>query len=93
MEQKLLNFQRVCGLVDGAFGKISEVFKLLMDDMSNQKKQELEAQTGLKNRRSVTAQLASYTSQNQQKLSRVCVQAQARRVLVKLAGLGGGARL
>ena len=91
MEQKLLNFQRVRGLVVGAFGEISEDFKLLMDVMSNQKKQELEAQTGIENRRSVTAQLASYTSQNRQQLSRICVQAQARLVLDRLAGLGGGA--
>ena len=91
MEQKLLNFQRVRGLVVGAFGEISEDFKLLMDVMSNQKKQELEAQTGVENRRSVTAQLASYTSQNRQQLSLICVQAQARLLLDRLAGLGGGA--
>ena len=69
MEQKLLNFQRVRGLVVGAFGEISEDFKLLMDVMSNQKKQELEAQTVVENRRSVTAQLARFTSQIWQQLS------------------------
>ena len=91
MEQKLLNFQRVRGLVVGAWGEISEDFKMLMYVMSNRKKQELEAQTGVENRRSVTAQLASYTSQNRQQLSLICVQAQARLLLDRLAGLGGGA--
>ena len=33
MEQKLLNFQRVRGLVVRAFGEISEYFKVLMDVM------------------------------------------------------------
>ena len=91
MEQKLLNFQRVRGLVVGAWGEISEDFKKLMEVMSDRKKQELEAQTGAENRKSVTAQLASFTSQNRQQLSHVCVQAQARLVLDRLAGLGGGA--
>ena len=63
---------------------------MLMDVMSNQKKQELEAQTRVENRRSVTAQLASYTSQNRQQLSCVFVQAQKRLVLDRLASLGGG---
>ena len=54
------------------------------------KKQELEAQTGIENRKSVTAQLASFTSQNWQQLSRICVQAQSRLLLDRLEGLGGG---
>ena len=90
MEQKLLTFGRVRGLVVGGWGELSEDFKMLMQVMVDRKKQELEAQTGIENRRSVTAQLASYTSQNRQQLSRVCVQAQSRLLLDRLEGLGGG---
>ena len=90
MEQKLLTFGKVRGLVVGGWGELSEDFKMLMQVMVDRKKQELEAQTGIENRRSVTAQLASYTSQNRQQLSRVCVQSQSRLLLDRLEGLGGG---
>ena len=89
MEQKLLNFGRVHGLVAGAFGEISEDFKMLMQVITDKKKEELEAQTGVENRRTVTAQLASYTSQNRQQLSRICVQSQSRLLLDRLEELGG----
>ena len=89
MEQKLLNFGRVHGLVAGAWVEISEDFKMLMQVITDKKKEELEAQTGVENRKSVTVQLASYTSQNRQQLSRVCVQAQSRLLLDRLEGLGG----
>ena len=89
MEQKLLNFGRVHGLVAGAWGEISEDFKMLMQVITDKKKEELEAQTGVENRRTVTVQLASYTSQNLQQLSRVCVQSQSRLLLDRLEELGG----
>ena len=38
----------------------------------------------------MTSQLAIYVSQNRQLLSKICVQAQARLVLDRLEGLGGG---
>ena len=38
----------------------------------------------------MTAQLASYISQNRQQLSRICVQAQSRLVLDRVEGLGRG---
>ena len=90
MEQKLLRFGKVRGLVVGAWGEISEDFKSLMEVMGEKKREELEAQTGMENRKSVTAQLASYISQNRQQLSRICVQAQSRLVLDRLEGLGRG---
>ena len=89
MEQKLLNFGRVHGLVVGAWGEISEDFKMLMQVIADKKKEELEAQTGVEDRRSMTAKLATYISQNRQQLSRVCVQSQARLILDRLEGLGG----
>ena len=89
MEQKLLNFGRVHGLVVGAWGEISEDFKMLMQVIADKKKEELEAQTGVEDRRTMTAQLATYISQNRQQLSRVCVQSQARLILDRLEGLGG----
>ena len=81
MEQKLLNFGKVRGLVVGAWGEISEDFKKLMQVMADKKQEELQAQTGGEIRKSVTAQLATYVSQNRQQLSRICVQSQARLVL------------
>ena len=90
MEQKLLNYGRVRGLVVGAWGEISEDFKVLLQVMADRKEEELQAQTGGENRKSVTAQLAMYVSQNRQQLSKVCVQSQARLVLDRLEGLGGG---
>ena len=87
MEQKLLTFGRVRGLVVGGWAELSEDFKMLMQVMVDKKKQELEAQTGMENRKSVTAQLASYTSQNWQQLSRICVQAQSRLLLDRLEGI------
>ena len=90
MEQKLLNFGRVRGLVVGAWGEINEDFKMLLQVMADRKQQEIEAQTGGEYRKSVTSQLATYVSQNRQQLSRICVQSQARLVLDRLEGLGGG---
>ena len=90
MEQKLLSFGRVRGLVVGAWGEISEDFKCLMDVMGEKKIEEFEAQTGRHVRKSVTAQLASYISHNRQQLSQICVKSQARLVLDRLEGLGGG---
>jgi hypothetical protein len=89
MEHKLLNYGRVHGLVVGAWGEISEDFKMLMQVISDKKKEELEAQTGVDNRRTMTAQLATFISQNRQQLSRVCVQSQARLILDRLEGLEG----
>ena len=90
MEQKLLNFGAVKGLVVGGWGELSEDFKMLLQVIADKKKQELEAQTGGDNRKSVTAQLASYVSQNRQQLSRISVQSQSRLLLDRLEGLGGG---
>ena len=92
MEQKLLNFGRIRGLVVGAWGEISEDFKQLLQVMADKKMEELEAQTGGGSRKSVSAQLASYVSHNRQQLSRICVQSQSRLVLDRLEGLGGGTR-
>ena len=89
MEQKLLTFERVRGLVVGGWAELSVNFKMLMQVMVEKKKQELEAQTGMENRKSVTAHLASFTSQNLQQLSRMCVQAQSGLLLDSLEGLGG----
>ena len=58
--------------------------------MADRKLEELEAQTGGENRKSVSAQLASYISHNRQQLSQICVKSQARLVLDRLEGLGGG---
>ena len=90
MEQKLLSYGRVRGLVVGAWGEISEDFKMLLQVMADKKQEELEAQTGGEFRKSVTSQLAIYVSQNRQQLSKICVQSQARLVLDRLEGLGGG---
>ena len=90
MEHKLLSYGRVRGLVVGAWGEISEDFKSLMEVMGDKKKEDLEAETGVEGRKSVTAQLASYVSYSRQQLSRICVQAQSRLVLDRLEGLGGG---
>ena len=89
MEHKLLNYGRVHGLVVGAWGEISEDFKMLMQVISDKKKEELEAQTGVDKRRKITAQLATFISQNRQQLSRVCMQSHARLILDRLEGLGG----
>ena len=86
---ELLNFGRVHGLVVGAWGEISEDFKWLMQVISDKKKEELEAHTGVEDKRTMTAKLATYISQNRQQLSRVCVQSQARLILDRLEGLGG----
>ena len=61
-----------------------------MDVMGEKKIEEFEAQTGRHVRKSVTAQLASYISHNRQQLSQICVKSQARLVLDRLEGLGGG---
>ena len=90
LQQKLLNFGRVRGLVVGGWGELSDDFKFLLQVMAEKKKQELEAQTGVEHRQLVTAQLASYVSLNRQQLSRVCVQAQSRLLLDRLDWLGGG---
>ena len=94
LEQKLLNFGRIRGLVVGAWGEISEDFMQLLQVMADKKREELEAQTGRAgggSRKSVSAQLASYVSNNRQQLSRSSVQSQSRLVLDRLEGLGGGA--
>ena len=67
------------GLVVGACGEISEDFKSLMEDMAERKREDLEAHIGFKNRRLVSAQLASYISHNRQ-LSLICDQSQSRLV-------------
>ena len=90
MEQKLLSYGRVRGLVVRAWSEILEDFKSLMEVMGEKKKEELEAETGVEGRQSVSAQLASYISHSRQQLSRICVQAQSRLVLDRLEGLGGG---
>ena len=77
MEQKLMNYGKVCGLVVGGWGEISEDFKELMQVMADNKLQELEAQTGGENRKSASAQLASYVSCIRQQLSQICVQSQS----------------
>ena len=46
-------------LVVGGWGQLLEDFKMLMQVMVDRKRQELEAPTGIENKRSVTAQLAS----------------------------------
>ena len=63
---------------------------MLMQVIANKKKEELEAQTGVENRRTVTAQPASCISQNWQQLSMVCVQSQSRLLLDQLEEMGGG---
>ena len=90
MEQKLMSYGIVRGLVVGAWGEISEDFKSLMEVMAERKREDLEAQIGFENRKSVSAQLASYISHNRQQLSLICVQSQSRLVLDRLEGLGGG---
>ena len=46
MEQKLLNFEAVKGLMVGGWGELSKDFKMLSQVIADRKKQELEAQTG-----------------------------------------------
>ena len=60
-----------------------------MQVIADKKKEELEAQTGVEDRRTMTAKLVTYISQNRQQLSRVCVQSKARLILDRLEGLGG----
>ena len=64
-------------MVVGAWGEISEDFKMLMQVIADKKKAELEAQTGVEDRITMTAQLATHISQNSQQFSRVCVQSKA----------------
>ena len=61
---------------------------LILD--ADRKQQDIEAHTEGENRKSVTSQLATYLSQNRQQLSRICEQSQARLLLDRLEGLGGG---
>ena len=78
MEHKLLSYGRVRVLVVGAWGEISEDFKSLMEVMGDKKTEDLEAETGVEGRKSVTAQLASYVSHSRQQISWICVQAQSK---------------
>ena len=55
MEQKLQTYGRVRGLVIGAWGEISEDFKMLLQVMADKKQEELQAQTGGEFRKSVTS--------------------------------------
>jgi hypothetical protein len=84
MEQKLMSYGVVGGLVVGAWGEISEDFKSLIEVMAERKREDLEAQIGFESRKSVSAQLASYISHNRQQLSLICVQSQSRLVLDRL---------
>ena len=68
---------------------MSEDFKILMRQTVDKKKLDLETQTVMENRKSVTAQLASFTCPNRQQLSGICVQEQSRLLLDKPEGLGG----
>ena len=54
MEQKLQTYGRVRGLAIGAWGEISEDFKMLLQVMADKKQEELQAQTGGEFRKSVT---------------------------------------
>ena len=95
VERKLLSFPRVKGLVVGAFGELSEEYQELLKIMADSRMQQQEHQpggrVGRRNRHSETQRLATITSQIRQQLSRVCVQSQARLLLDRLEGLGGGA--
>ena len=62
---------------------------MLMQVISYKKKEELEAQTGVDNIQTMTAQLATFIYQNRQQLSRVCMYFQARLILDRLERLGG----
>ena len=61
-----------------------------MEVMGDKKKEDLEAETGVEGRKSVTAQFASYISHSRPQLLQICVQAKSRLVLDRLEGLRGG---
>ena len=96
VERKLLTFPRVKGLVIGAFGELNEDFRELLQIMAQSKLSQLEHQPGGRvggRKHSEKQRLATITSQIRQQLSRVSVQSQARLLLDRLEGLGGGAGL
>ena len=94
VERKLLSFPRVKGLVIGAFGELNEDFRELLQKMAQSKLSQLEHQPGGRvgsKKYSEKQRLATITTQIRQQLSRVSVQNQARLLLDRLEGLGGGA--
>ena len=89
-EAKLLSYGRVRGLVVGGWGELNEDFKQLLEAISQSRHKLLENQAGSMTRKSDRQQLATIKSNTRQQLSRVCVQSQARLLLDRLEGLGGG---
>ena len=90
LEQKLISYGRVRGLVVGSWSELSNDFKELLFIMTENRKRIIESQPYGGRVRSDKAQHASYVSQLRQQLSRVCVQAQSRLLLDRLEGLGEG---
>ena len=71
--------------------EVNDDFKNLIESVALSRYQVLENQSGGRVRRSDRQQLATIKSFTRQQLSRVCVQSQARLLLDRLEGLGGGA--
>ena len=95
VERKLLSFPRVRGLILGAWGEINDEFQELLQHISQSRLRQMEHQPGGRRGRaaqsSETQQLANITAQTRQQLSLVAVRGQARLLLDRLEGLGGGA--
>ena len=89
-EAKLLTYGRVRGLVVGGWGELNGDFKELVESISQSRHKLLENQAGGRTKKSDRQQLATIKYHTRQQLSRVCVQAQARLLLDRLEGLGGG---
>ena len=75
----------------GGGAEINEDFKYLIESVAQSRYQVLENQSGGRVRKSDRQQLATIKSFTRQQLSRVCVQSQAKIILDRLEGLGGGA--
>ena len=95
VERKLLSFPNVRGLVIGAWGEINNDFQELLQIISESRLRQLSHQPGGRRGRAAqrpeSQQLATIVSQTRQQLSLVAVRGQARLLLDRLEGLGGGA--
>ena len=95
VERKLLSFPAVRGLIVGAWGEINDQFEELLQMSAEARLRQSEHQPGGRRGRgaqtSEKQQLATIVSQTRQQLSLISVRGQARLLLERLEGLGGGA--
>ena len=91
MERKLLSYERVQGLVFGAFGEASEDVHTLINQLATSRVQVAGPQRGRKGKeRSVEGERALVVGQLRRKLSVAAVRAQSGSLLGRLDGLGPG---